>query len=374
MAFTSSASVEDYLARADQDAAAAAERVRHAAAPDRGAAVRDCLLPLRRLLAEPDTTDLAINGPGEIWVENDRGWHRHAVTEITPSWLGAFAIVTATFNRHVIDEKRPLLSGVLPDGERVQIIRPPAVDTDRYSITIRKPSATVKTREAYEREGLTAEVIDASGPLSAVDQTLLQLKAEQRFWDFFALAMRAKRNVVISGATGSGKTTLGKTLATFIPAHERIVTIEDVREIVLPQHPNCVHLLYSATGSSTTDVEAKALLQACLRMKPSRILLAEIRSRVAYEYIVNVSSGHPGSLTTVHAGSCAEAFEMLALRILESPEGRELSRTEIVELLRTKIDVVIQLNVREDLTAEGVQKARRVTELYFQPERKRAWA
>jgi type IV secretion system protein VirB11 len=187
--------------------------------------------------------------------------------------------------------------------------------------------------------------------------------------------MREKRNVVISGATGSGKTTLGKTLATFIPEHERIVTIEDVREIELPQHPNRVHLLYSATGSSTTGVEAKELLQACLRMKPSRILLAEIRSRVAYEYIVNVSSGHPGSLTTVHAGSCAEAFEMLALRILESPEGRELSRTEIVELLRTKIDVIVQLDVLETRTALGErQKARRVTELYFQPERKRAWA
>jgi type IV secretion system protein VirB11 len=112
----SSASVEAYLERADREAADTAARAQRAPAPDRGAAVRELLRPLRDLLDRPDTTDVAINGSDEVWVENDSGWHRHPAPAITPTWLGTFSAVAATFNRHVIDEKRPLLSGVLPDG------------------------------------------------------------------------------------------------------------------------------------------------------------------------------------------------------------------------------------------------------------------
>ena len=115
-------------------------------------------------------------------------------------------------------------------------------------------------------------------------------------------------------------------MVNFIPEDERLLTIEDVREMFLPNHPNRVHLLYSEGGQGTAEITGKTLLQACLRMKPDRVLLAELRSKVAYDYIVNISSGHPGSITTVHAGSAAGAFEMLMLRVKESDEGQSLER------------------------------------------------
>ena len=135
--------------------------------------------------------------------------------------------------------------------------------------------------------------------LNAVERELLELRAKRRYWEFYALAIRERKNIVISGATGSGKTTFARALVNFIPDDERLLTIEDVREMFLPNHPNRVHLLYSEGAQGTAEITGKTLLQACLRMKPDRVLLAELRSKVAYDYIVNISSGHPGSITTV---------------------------------------------------------------------------
>lgn len=332
-----------------------------------GEALRQHLAFLKPFIDAPGTTDVAINQGGELWIENDRGWHQHKLPDMDLARLRTLAKLVATYNGQRLDETLPSLSGALPDGERIQIIRPPALDSDRLSFTIRKPSTVVKTREEYEREDLTAGVREAGMTLSDDDRQLIELRQAKRYWDFIELAVIAKKNIVISGATGTGKTTLGKTLASFIPSHERLITIEDVREIELPNHPNQVNLLYSAGGAGTAPVDAKQLLQACLRMKPSRILLAEIRSKVAYDYIVNVSSGHPGSITTVHAGSCREAFEMLALRMLESPEGRELSRREIMSLLRSKIDLIIQMAVVEVAQPDGsIRKHRRITEIHHE--------
>ncbi len=140
---------------------------------------------------------------------------------------------------------------------------------------------------------------------------------------------------------------------------ERIITIEDTREIFLPRHLNQVNLLYSKDAQGLARVTAKQLLQSCLRMKPDRILLAEIRGEEAYEYLVNVGSGHPGSITTVHAGSYREAFEMLMLRVKESPEGRSLDRQDILYLLRCNVDVIVQLHV--------IDRERLVTGVYFDP-------
>ena len=176
----------------------------------------------------------------------------------------------------------------------------------------------------------------ASAKLNAVERELLALRAQRRYWEFYALAIRERKNIVISGATGSGKTTFGRALVNFIPDDERLLTIEDVREMFLPNHPNRVHVLYSEGGQGTAEIPGKTLLQACLRMKRDRVLLAELCSKVAHDYIVNISSGHPGSITTVHAGSAAGAFEMLMLRVKEPDEGQSLERSDIQGLLRAE--------------------------------------
>lgn len=342
-------------------------------APGRDTALREALDTVRDFMADPSITEVCINRPGEVFTESDFGWQMHSVPGANLVWCKKLAQLIATFSDQRINEKEPILSGTLPGGERVQVIVPPAVEPRTVSITIRKPSFITKTAEELERDGLTEEIVDQIQSLSADEQRLVDLKAKRDFWAFFRVAVEAKQNIVISGATGSGKTTFGKTLVNFIPSHERIITIEDVREMFLANHPNRVHLLYSEGASSTTDANAKTLLKACLRMKPDRILLAEIRSKAAYDYIVNVSSGHPGSITTVHASNCTEAFEMLMLRVKESDEGRELARDDIMSLLRAKIDIVIQLQVIERLDADGrLRKLRRITEVYYDPAYKRS--
>ena len=341
--------------------------------PGRDTALRETLRLLDAYMQDRTITEICINRPGEIFTESNFGWQRHDAPAASLAWCRKLAQLTATFSAQKINEKDPILSGVLPDGERVQILVPPAVEHGTVSVTIRKPSFKAMTPEELEDDGLTDDVADQLSALAPDEEQLLLLKNERRFWEFFELAVRSKKNIVISGATGAGKTTLARTLLNYIPTHERIITIEDVREMFLPNHGNRVHLLYSDGGSGTSDVTAKILLQSCLRQKPDRILLAEIRSKVAYDYIVNTSSGHPGSITTTHAGTCTEAFEMLMLRMKESDEGRELSRGDIMSLLRAKIDIVIQLQVFDALGSDGqMRKKRRITEIYYDPAHKRA--
>jgi type IV secretion system protein VirB11 len=150
---------------------------------------------------------------------------------------------------------------------------------------------------------------------------------------------------VVSGPTGSGKTTWTKALIAEIPAHERLVTIEDAQELVLDRHPNHVRLFYSKGGQGRSRVTPKQLLEACLRMKPDRILLAELRAEEAFDYLRNVNSGHPGSITSIHAASAELAFEQLVLLVKQNEAGRDMSREDIRQLLGMLVDVVIQFGV-----------------------------
>ena len=177
------------------------------------------------------------------------------------------------------------------------------------------------------------------------------------------LAVIARKNILVSGPTGSGKTTWTKALIREIPSEERLITIEDAQELILDRHPNHVRLFYSKDDQGLSRVTPKQLLESCLRMKPDRILLAELRSEEAFDYLRNVNSGHPGSITSVHAGSAELAFEQLVLLVKQSRGGQELPRADIKQLLYLLIDVVIQF---------GVERHRRfINEIWFDPGCKR---
>ena len=162
---------------------------------------------------------------------------------------------------------------------------------------------------------------------------------------FMRRAVAGKQNILVSGPTGSGKTTWTKTLIREIPTRERLISIEDAQELVLDDHPNHVRLFYSKGGQGRSRVTPKQLLEACLRMKPDRILLAELRAEEAFDYLRNVNSGHPGSITSIHAASAELAFEQLVLLVKQNEAGREMSREEIRRLLGSLVDVVIQFGV-----------------------------
>jgi type IV secretion system protein VirB11 len=321
------------------------------------------LAPLRGLLAPDDVTELVINRPGEVGVEQNGQWRWHEEPLLTEAWLRTLAVAAAAFTKQDVSDARPICSTALPGDERCQIVLPPAVPPGTVSLTIRKPSRRCVGLDDFASAGLFDAVAPADASVvDPVDAELMALRAAGDWTQFFRLAVGARRNILISGATGSGKTTFAKGLVEAIPDHERLLTIEDTRELVVP-HRNVVHLTYSKEGQGLAQVSAKSLLESALRMRPDRILLQELRDGTAFFYLRNVNSGHPGSITTVHADSAALAFEQLTLLVRESEGGRDLPRDDIRALLHLLIDVVVQM--------KKVDGRFRLTEVWHDPLRKR---
>lgn len=322
--------------------------------------VREQMGVLSRFLAEPGVLEVLSNEAGRVWIETTVGWSEREVPELTDARAQNLARAVATLTHQHIGRERPILSATLPEGERVQFVLPPAIEEGRVSITIRKPSAVAYSLDELDHGGLFADV-RRHARLAEDDRRLSDLLLGGNIRRFLGEAVRARKNFIISGATGSGKTTLSKALIAEIPLNQRIITIEDTPELVVP-HRNRVALRYSKDGQGAAKAGPKELLEACLRMRPDRILLQELRDGTAFTYLRNVNSGHPGSITTVHADSCALAFEQLTLLVKESEGGRGLDRADIRDLLVATIDVVIQ--------CKRVDGKFRVTEIDFVPERR----
>jgi type IV secretion system protein VirB11 len=321
------------------------------------------LKPLRRHLEPPDVTELVINRPGEFAIETTKGWSWVEDPDLTEAVLKPLAIAAAAATHQDVSVETPICSTVLPSGERCQVVLPPAAEC--ISVTLRKPSERVLQLDDFAAAGLFEGVAVANDTLKPEETQLLALRDAGDWRAFFALAVKARKNILISGATGSGKTTFAKGLIPLIPPDERLITIEDARELVVP-HRNAVHLLYAKDGQGLARVGAKALLESALRMRPDRILLQELRDGTAFYYLRNVNSGHPGSITTIHADSAALAFEQLTLLVKESEGGRDLARDDIRSLLHLLVDVVVQMR------RQGGRF--RVTEVWYEPLRKRALA
>jgi len=297
--------------------------------------------PLRMLLRDPGVTELCIQQPGEIYLEGGGGWERVCAPWATTAWARHFARLLATASEQRVNAETPLLSAGLPTGERVQIVLPPATLSDRVVVAIRRPSHEVWPLGELARHGLFAECRVADPRARAGSESLLASFQRRDWRSFLADAVRMRLNIVVAGATGSGKTTLTKALIDEIPSDERLISIEDTAELAFPNHGNAVRLFYSKDDQGRARVAPKQLLEASLRLRPDRILLAELRGEEAYYFLRNVSSGHPGSITSVHAGSAALAFEQLALLVKESPPGRELALADIHRLLHAVVDVVV---------------------------------
>jgi type IV secretion system protein VirB11 len=320
------------------------------------------LRALRPLLASAEVTELCINRPQEAFLETRSGWHREALPFADFDWCRRLAKLVANSTRQRIDEESPLLSASLPTGERIQIVLPPATTPGCVAITIRRPSDQVWSIEELARRGIFRATRRASEALDETETELLRLLEAQSYEAFMRLAVVSRKNILVSGPTGSGKTTWTKALIREIPSEERLITIEDARELVLDGHANHVRLFYSKDDQGLARVTPKQLLESCLRMRPDRILLAELRAEEAFDYLRNVNSGHPGSITSVHAASAELAFEQLVLLVKQSAGGRELARADIKNLLYLLVDVVIQFGVDHH--------QRYIREVWFDPERK----
>ncbi|WP_370486477.1 P-type DNA transfer ATPase VirB11 (plasmid) [Xanthomonas euvesicatoria] len=329
--------------------------------------VRELMKPLAPVLAGPDVTELAVTRAGGVWANTCGAWVWHDVPHLTHEHLYALANALAVYNGMPL---RSILSVVLPDGERGQVVMPPACIDNTLSINIRKHAARAFSLEELEAQGVfsavndvsfnrfTADRIDAlrhATDMTRIDDQeaeLLHLKSESRWREFLVKAVQYKRNIIIGGKTGSGKTTLARSLTQAIPADERVVTIEDVHELRLEDHPNKVHLLY---GGITGRVSSQEALAACMRLSMDRILLAELRGDEAWDYLNSLNTGHPGSITTGHFNNAIQGYERVAALVKKSPAGRDIAIDMIRQLLYTTLEVVLYY------------KNRRLVEVFYDP-------
>jgi type IV secretion system protein VirB11 len=297
------------------------------------------LAPLAAWLARADVTDLMVNRPGEIWVETSSGAiTREAAPQITEQALGRLARQIAASSHQGVNREQPLLSAALPDGARVQVVAPPAT-RDGLILAVRKHVISDLSLDELDRGGLFVPHAAAANA-AAADAELEALLDRGERAAFLKLAVRRRKTIVISGGAGAGKTTLLNALVKEIDPAERLVAIEDAPEIRL-ERPNAVGLIAVRGDQGEARVDADDLLRASLRLRPDRILLGELRGPEAFAFLRAVNSGHPGSITTVHADSCEGALNQIALLALTA--GLDLGWSQLETYVGRVIDVVVQL-------------------------------
>lgn len=313
---------------------------------------------IQEILDLEGITEVAINQPNGIWFDRGNDWEYKEDFNCSLENLKYLANTLSVYSNSGmnLDFNNPIASVVLPDGERGQIILPPAAENNTISFTLRKPSMTRFSIDDYDNTGRLSDFIDAKRKVADLTETqkmLLKLKKENRMGDFFRLAIQEKFNILMVGGTGSGKTTVMKALADLYPKHRRIFTIEDVHELSLPNHPNHLHLFYKAGG-----VTPRKIIESCMRMRPDHVFLAELRGEETWNYFEMLNTGHAGSLTTTHANDCYSAFSRLAGLVKQSEVGQTLDYDFILKTVKSSLDIICYF------------ENTRMKELYFNPEEK----
>ena len=310
--------------------------------------LRAYLAPLADILERPDVTDVYVNRPRELWIETSAGEiERHDAPALDEALLARLARQIAAMSHQGISREHPLLSATLPDGARVQVVIPPAT-RGHLALAIRKNIVPDMALEDYEAAGAFEGT--RRGELDADDGGKRSLTALLESGDVagaMRLAVRQRRNILVSGGTSTGKTTFLNALLREVPAEERLILIEDTPELRVP-HANMVGLLAARSELGEAQVSANDLVAACLRMRPDRIILGELRGPEAFAFLRAVNTGHPGSMTTVHADNARQAIEQIVLLVLQA--GTQLNRDDVRHYVRSTIGLYVQL------TREGGQR------------------
>ncbi|KRC69264.1 P-type DNA transfer ATPase VirB11 [Achromobacter sp. Root83] len=305
----------------------------------RDTALRQMMRPVASYMADDAVREITITRPGVILIRSHGRWHERHDPKLTLSFLEALVNAMASYNNVNFT---PIMSLLLPDGERAQIAQPPAVIDGTISINIRKHNSVVMTLDELAAEGAFANWDDVSGPtdrsdiLTDRDRELLDLKKEADILQFLRRAVLQCRNIIVAGKTGSGKTTFARSLIDCVPTSERLLTVEDVHELFLPDHPNRVHMMY---GKGAGRVSATECIEAAMRSSPDRIFLSELRGPEAWDYLNALNTGHPGSVTTTHANSARDTFERVALLVKQSAAGNQMDLDTIRRYLFSTLDI-----------------------------------
>ena len=299
------------------------------------------LAPLAPVLARKDVTDIWINRPGELWVEAlGGGIERIAEPGLDEKLLERLAKQIAAHSSQGISREQPLLAATLPDGSRVQVVAPPATRSGhafaiRKHVSAKLSLADWEDSQAFDDAATAATIHDG-------ERTYHDLTGREAA-QFLRGAVKDWRNILVSGGTSTGKTTFLNSLLAEVPRDERLILIEDTAELNL-EHENAVGLIAARGSLSEAQLSAEDLLIAALRMRPDRIILGELRGIEAFTFLRAVNTGHPGSMTTIHADTPQRAIEQLALLVLQA--GSKLSRDDVRHYVRESVDVFVQLERR----------------------------
>ena len=291
--------------------------------------------PIKRWLDDPCVTEICVNRPGELWIERLGVWLTEQAPELDFDTLDAIATLSAAMTSQDVGPDKPLCATMLPDGQRVQICRPPSVAPGLISITIRRPASFNPTVARLAEGGLFKVRPEHRQLADFLTATYGEHAA------FLPAAVVARKNILIAGRTGSGKTTLARALIDAISLDERLVTIEDTPEWEGLPHRNRVALYYSKGDQGMARVSSEDLLVASLRLRPDRVLMQELRDGAAFSYLRGVVAGHPGSITTLHANSAPAAFDALRLMVRQNPAGATLADADVRDILKGFVDVVV---------------------------------
>ena len=294
--------------------------------------------PLERFLVRDDISDIMVNGASDIFIEVDGRVQRSDVTfRDNEQLLNVCQRIVSLVGRRV-DQSSPICDARLKDGSRVNVIIPPLA-IDGPSLTIRRFRKGRFTLEDYVRTG------SISGPGA----------------DILRIIARSRCNILVTGGTGSGKTTLLNTLANQIDDGERIVSCEDTAELQLG-HSNLVRLETRPPNIEREgEVRIRDLVKNCLRMRPDRIIVGEVRGPEAFDLLQAMNTGHDGSMGTLHANSPREALSRLEAMVTMGYEG--LSRRTIQDMIGTAVDVVVHVSRLRD----GTRRVMAISELVYRP-------
>ncbi len=319
------------------------------------AALETYLLPLKEVFAEDGVSEVSINRPGEVWVENRGDMRLVEMPMLDLEHLKGLGRLVAQSTEQKISEETPLLSATLPNGYRIQVIFPPAAEPGTVAMSIRKGSTLNWDLDDYAKMGAFDTTIIEKEE-SSLDGDLQKLLDEKQIQEFLKQAVLHKKNIIISGGTSTGKTTFTNAMLKTIPSEERLITVEDAREVILSSHPNRLHLLASKGGQGRAKVTTQDLIEACLRLRPERIIVGELRGAEAFSFLRAINTGHPGSIATLHADTPLMAMEQLKLMVMQA--GLGMPPSEIKEYIRNVVDVVVQLK-------RGSKGRRYVSEILF---------
>ena len=313
------------------------------------------LKPIMVLLSKDGVNEISVNEPNEAWVERRGDMFRVNLPGYDSKHLKSLARLIAESTDQKISEETPLLSATLPEGQRVQVVFPPACENHTVILSIRKKSELAWTLEDYEKMGAfdntkTEKIINENNII------LSRLLKANRLKDFLYQSILVKKNIIISGGTSTGKTTFTNACLRAIPRIERLISVEDAREIDLENHPNKVHLLASKGGQGLAKVTTQDLIETCLRLRPDRIIVGELRGSEAFSFLRAINTGHPGSISTLHADTPEMAIQQLKLMVMQA--GLGMPPDDILSYIKNVVDIVVQLK-------RGEKGRRYISQIYF---------